>query len=256
MKRDKRLIWLAVAAVLAVSIAAGVLMARQTAGPALETCRITAPAAAEPENSPQPPLSEREKQTLAGQNNEPIVRINGRDIPHWMFDNALRDRVGDKKPSKQALNKAREEILANLIDMELLAAEANRLGLAVGQAGGMLRLAIVERSYKSPEAFNQSLAEAGMTRRQYADLWRQQATVNRLVAEKIEAQVSVTEEEIKQIYEEEKQPFETKDETSPLEKAHPRLSEAIRKAKAKMALDKYLADLRSKANIEVFADWQ
>lgn len=254
MKRDKRLIWLVAPAIIAIAIVAGVLITRQTTDPISEPRQMAPPATAKTNSPPQPPLSEREKQTLSRQDNTPVAKVNGRNIPHWMFDNALRDRTKNQQSSETDLTKTRKEILQNLIDMELLATEANRLGLTVGQAGGMLRLSIVERSFKSPEAFNETLAKAGMTRLQYADIWRQQATVNRLVAEKIGAQVSVTEKELKQMYEEEKDRFEASDETLSLERIRPRLSDAIRKAKTKVALDRYLANLRSNATIEIFAD--
>lgn len=253
MTINRRTLWPAVAAaVLAVGLGG-------FAGTRLSSTNASEPAAAATtvqaeREAPQAPLSELEKQTLAGQNNAPIARVNGHDIPHWMFDNALRDRLGKQEIAPQEREKTRQEIVTNLIDMELLAAEAQRLGLTVGQGGGLLRLAIVERSYKSPEAFNESLAKAGMTRRQYADLWRQQATVNRLVQKTIEAKVLVNEEELRQAYEEEKDRFQRADGPAPLDEVRDQLSDAIRKAKAKVALDRHLASLKSRANIEIFED--
>jgi hypothetical protein len=253
MTRNWRRLWPVVTAFL-LAIALGGL-----AGTLLEPSNASEPAASEKavqtkRKTPQPPLTVQEKQTLAGQNNTPIARVNGRVIPHWMFDNALRDRLGDKQVSPRERQNARKEILTNLIDMELLAAEARRLGRTVGRGGGLLRLAIVERSYTSPEAFNASLAKAGMTRGQYADLWCQQAMVNRLVQETIEAKVTVSEEEIRQAYEEEKDRFQRPDGPAPLDEVRGQLAEALRKAKAKVALEKRLAGLKARARLEIFED--
>jgi peptidyl-prolyl cis-trans isomerase C len=156
----------------------------------------------------QKPLSDLEQQTLTGQDNAPIARINGKALPHWMFDNAARDKLVGQTPEDKERYRIEKEIIDNLIDMELLSADAARLGLSVGGAGGQLRLAIVERSYKSPEEFDQSLAKAGMTRRQYADLWQQQATVNRLVEEKIQVGVTVSDQELEETYKEQKERFQ------------------------------------------------
>jgi len=47
-----------------------------------------------------------------------------------------------------------------------------------------------------------------MTRQQYADLWQQQATVNQLVEEKIQAGVTVSDQELKETYKEQKERFQ------------------------------------------------
>ncbi len=208
MKTNKRLLWILVPALLLAGVTAGVLVGRLTAKPAAKGCKVQPPPAAAESRPPQRPLSTQEKKTLAAQDNTPIVRVEGKAVPRWMFANALHDRLAGKSPSEEELHQIEDKTIDNLVGMELLSSEAARLGLAAGEAGGQLRLAIVERSYKSPEAFNQSLAEAGMTRQQYADLWRQQAAVNRLVDEKIKPGVIVTKQELEQMYQEEKKSFQ------------------------------------------------
>lgn len=208
MKLNKRLTWIVAPVMLAAAVAAGILAGRLMAEPAAKTCQTAPPAAAEAGEAPQRPLSEVEKKTRAAQDDTPVVRVNGKALPHWLFDNALRDKLAGQTPEDKERYRIEKEILDNLIDMELLSADAARLGLTVGEAGGHLRLAIVERSYKSPEAFDQSLAKAGMTRRQYADLWQQQATVNQLVEEKIQAGVTVSDQELEETYKEQKERFQ------------------------------------------------
>lgn len=152
-----------------------------------------------------------EQETLARQNKTPIAKVGEVVIPRWMFDNAVNDVVSKKNianhPAGREYRKAKAEAMENLVNMELLFAEAKRAGLSLNKAAGDLRTGIIERSYKNPEAFATALARAGMTREQYSAIWQQQALVNLFVTEKIAARVKISDRELRALYEQVKGTF-------------------------------------------------
>ncbi len=145
------------------------------------------------------------------QDNSTFMLVNGVRIPRWQFDNGVWDKIREGKwekriPEKE-YGKVRKLVAANLRDVELLYQEAVRQGLKVGMAGGELRARIIRRAFPNREEFRLALARAGLTEKQYVELWKKQAAVDRLIREKLEAGVEVTASDIRTYYDEHKQEF-------------------------------------------------
>ncbi len=147
---------------------------------------------------------------MSKQNSAAIISVNGVDIPTWMYDNAFRDSL--KKAQKNTPENVDEkavqrEVLQNLIDMEVLYQEAKKKGFDINEAGGYLRNSIVANRYKKPGEFKRVLAKAGMTEKQYAHIWQQQASVNGLLSKEILDKITVSEEELQTRYEKDKHTY-------------------------------------------------
>ena len=149
-----------------------------------------------------------DEEIMARQNGDPLVTVNGVDIPKWMFDNAFRDAVATAK--KNAPDEPVDElekkqiILRNLVEMEVLFQEAKRRDMAVNLAGGALRGQIIAGRHKSKDDFRRALAVAGMTEKQYAEIWRQQASVNQMVEGALLSKIEVSDDELEARYEKDK----------------------------------------------------
>jgi len=130
------------------------------------------------------------------QDGRTFMEVNGAPVPRWMFDNAMRDRIRQAESTGKALDEARRselarEVLDNLIQMELLTAEAVSKGVEANRAAGELRVGIIEAQSGTRKAFEARLRNAGMTREQYVEIWRQQVSVNRLVEEVIQPGIQI-----------------------------------------------------------------
>ena len=140
------------------------------------------------------------------QDTRPIASVGRKTVPKWMFDNAMNDRLGrgweNKNIPEKEVTKTGKEIIDNLVTMALLESEAEKAGIHLSEGAGTLRGKIIEGSFKNRNAFLTALATAGMTEAQYRKIWQQQAVVNMLITENIEAKVTVAEADVRAIYEE------------------------------------------------------
>lgn len=149
-----------------------------------------------------------DEQIMAKQDTSPIISVNGENIPRWMFENALRDRLrsaGDA--DAPASVEQQRAILDNLIAMEVLEQEAIRQGHEVRIGGGALRANIIGSRYKDHDSFRRALSEAGMTEAQFAGIWQQQASVNRLIEVEILSGVAVSDEELHARFEQDRHKY-------------------------------------------------
>ncbi|MFW5733752.1 MAG: SurA N-terminal domain-containing protein [Oceanidesulfovibrio sp.] len=188
---------------------------------------------------------------IAAQDNSTLLVVNGEAVPRWMFDNALRDVLGTNNTAENVreheLLHRQRAILDNLVVMELLEQEAHRQGLTVSLSGGALRTAIVRNGFDSPEDFRRTLAKAGMTEKQYTTIWSQQASANRLVDEKVAASVSVSEDELRDRFEQDKHKYRN----ASFEDVRDQLLSVVAGEKRHAAFERYLASLLDKADVRV-----
>lgn len=189
---------------------------------------------------------------IAAQDNSTLLEVNGEAVPRWMFDNALRDVLrkddaSSEESGSSSLAQHQRDVLDNLVAMKLLEQQARRQGLTVELSGGALRATIIRNGYKKQEDFRQALAKAGMTEQQYSEIWSQQASVNRLVAEKIVASVDVAEDQVLARYELDKEKYPGASFQDVSEQLHTILLEEKRRA----AFDSYLAKLIDAADVRV-----
>ena len=136
------------------------------------------------------------------------ARVNGKDIPHVDVEKYYQARVFDlgQKPTGDAVNILKLELLNDLITGELMSQKAQQLKLQPTEAEIDAEVQIV-RGGIPEEQFRTSLQQRGLTE---ADL-RRDLTRNLLTQKVVDQQISsksqIAEPEIQSFYEENKQTF-------------------------------------------------
>ena len=118
---------------------------------------------------------------------------------------ALFRRITQEAPPEkveQTLLKAREEILANLIDKLIVEQRARKLGISIGDPEVDSAIAgIIERNKITAEIFWQQIALMGSSQQDYRELVRSQILQERLIDYEIRSRVVVNEERMREFYE-------------------------------------------------------
>jgi peptidyl-prolyl cis-trans isomerase C len=134
------------------------------------------------------------------------ARINGQDIGAERFQHYFDDFLAERGRNvaairnPEALRKLRQEALEALIDEELLGQEAARLGIAAEPAEIDQALERMRANFKTPEAFARRLQQGGFDEAGYRDYLARQLAVKRLVEERIQAGITVSDAEIHRFY--------------------------------------------------------
>ncbi|WP_410771896.1 peptidylprolyl isomerase [Fontibacillus sp. BL9] len=133
------------------------------------------------------------KPPFAAKKAEAVATVNGAEI--------TKDQLYDEMSTAGADQTALEK----LITKELINQEAKKQNIAVTEADIDKELESYLKDYGSEENLNQALAQAGMT----MDLLRENIQMNKLLTQLLEPQVEVTDEQIKQTFEDYKSSFDT-----------------------------------------------
>jgi hypothetical protein len=194
------------------------------------------------------------QQILADQDTRPIARVGDTRIPHWMFDNAMADRLGRnwqiRDLPENVVNTARKEILDNLVHMALLENAARESGISLSDGAGALRTKVVEGSFKNRQAFLDALARAGMTEKQYIRIWQQQAVVNMFIQQELESGVTVREKEVKALFRQRK--AKQPDRIAAYADIQEQLAEDVKRKKTRDKLDAFIEGLKETVLIEIY----
>lgn len=142
----------------------------------------------------------------AAENFGVAARINGQDIgverfQHY-FDDFLAERGRNVATIRnpEALRKLRQEALEALIDEELLGQEAARLGIVANPYEVDQALERMRANFKTAEAFARRLQQGGFSEAGYRDYLARQLAVKRLVEERIQAGITVSDAEVHRFY--------------------------------------------------------
>jgi parvulin-like peptidyl-prolyl isomerase len=135
-----------------------------------------------------------------------VARIDGQDIGAERFQHYFDDYLAERGRNvatirnPEALRKLRREALDALIDEELLGQEAARLGIAAAPAEIDQALERMRANFKTPEAFARRLQQGGFDEAGYRGYLARQLAVKRLVEERIQAGITVTDAEVRRFY--------------------------------------------------------
>jgi len=134
------------------------------------------------------------------------ARINGQDIGVERFQHYFDDYLAERGRNVAAirnpetLRKLRREALDALIDEELLGQEAARLGVTAAPREIDQSLQRMRANFKTPEAFARRLQQGGFDEAGYRGYLARQLAVKRLVEERIQAGITVTDAEVRRFY--------------------------------------------------------
>lgn len=127
-----------------------------------------------------------------GSGNEAVANVNGVSITKDRLYDALVEAGGT-------------QTLDGIIREELIDQEMNKKSLTVTDEEVTAEVAALKASYPSEDQFNMALMQAGMTEEDLSRQMRDQVKLKKLLADK----VKVTDEEVKEIFEQNKESFAT-----------------------------------------------
>lgn len=133
------------------------------------------------------------------------ARVNGTEISVFRLERYFEDFLKERGRNlgtirnPTAYKRLKREAMEELIERELLYQEAERRGIAVAAAEVEAARGRVAAGYRTPEAFQRRLRDAGFTEPAFSDYLRHQLMAERLRAELLQA-AAPTEEEVRELY--------------------------------------------------------
>jgi peptidyl-prolyl cis-trans isomerase SurA len=140
------------------------------------------------------------------------ARVNGKEIPVSMVDSYFKVRTADmeEKPTGDAANSLKLEILRQLIETEIMSQKAAELKLTPSDTDIDSEIKNLKGG-ATDEVFQKTLADRGITE---ADLRReisQSLMMEKVVENQVGSKIHVTDEEIAKFYDENKAAFNVKE---------------------------------------------
>lgn len=179
-------------------------------------------------------------------NRAPVATVNGENITRGEL-NTYADNVATNAQMPSVSEEERKELesysLNLMIGEKLLLQEAKTQNIVASSQEVDSQLAMIMAEFSSEEEFQQALAQSNITKQELRENLEKQNIFIQL------AQISVSEEEIMLLYED--QMVEQED-TPPYEDVKPLLRQYIEQQKLAEILPVILEELREKAEIQIF----
>ena len=129
-----------------------------------------------------------------------IVAVVNDDLITLSELNEMAAKVNSNPDAPQEDQKA---VLDQMIELKLLEQEANRLGISASEREIDAAIDSVKRQYNlTDEQMTEALKKQNLTPEAFREQWRVQILGNKVIATQVKGQIAVTEDEIKQYYEE------------------------------------------------------
>jgi peptidyl-prolyl cis-trans isomerase SurA len=140
------------------------------------------------------------------------ARVNGHAISRLQVDKYFHARAQnpDAKLTGVAEQLAKMEILRDMIDRELMTQKAEKLKISVGDSDVELQEKQL-RGSASPEDFKKELERRGITEKDMRDEIRQTLIVQKVTQEQVDSKIQITDAEIHQFYDENRDTFNVKE---------------------------------------------
>ena len=144
-----------------------------------------------------------------GADSDAAAVVNGYRITYAQLDKYYQNEVGDmaEPPTKHQAEMLRLTVLREVIDRYAMLQRAEKEGLTAVDSDVQARLEEREALHPDAEAFRKYIEERGMTREEFREELRRTLTIERLLNKEIRSAVSVSEDEIKAYYEDNKAGF-------------------------------------------------
>jgi peptidyl-prolyl cis-trans isomerase C len=222
------------------------LNSNQPADPALKT-KMESNVVAKVNNET---ITQKELQQTANVN-QLLMKIN-------RIDQQFVQTLTSTRSGKNVIEKYRKKQLDNLINNVLLQQKAKNEGITIPQSEKeklyqKQKKSILENNNLSQEQYLSALKRQGFkNEKEYKQQFfnNPQLKVNRLIEKEVVSDIEVTEAEIKEVYEKNKEQFTKNNETQSLEKVKPQLKQMLKQQKQNQAIQEYLQQLREDAEIE------
>ncbi len=202
-------------------------------------------------------LSFAQQQSSTQASDQPVIQVGDRVITESEFQRdferamrslAARQGIPFNEQTRALFNRFREDFLMQLANQEALLCEAQNRGITVTDEEVESRVQEVRDRLGGEEAFQQGLTEAGFAdEAEFRDFVRENETIARTI-EELRQDVTVTDEDIQQFYEENQDRFRTQEGVAPLEDVRDQIEQQLEFE----ALNERLGELREQCAVEVF----
>ncbi|HEY6871673.1 MAG TPA: peptidylprolyl isomerase [Geobacteraceae bacterium] len=146
----------------------------------------------------------RAGEVTSGAVQDPVARVNGRDITAAELKHAVDALLATEpgaKLSPDTLKKVKINVLEDLISRELIYQAGMKLEIKDLEKQVGENLAQEKARFDSKVAFEKELSSRGMTEKELTDSFRRDIVIRNYIAETIEAKISISEEESRKFYE-------------------------------------------------------
>lgn len=209
-----------------------------------------------------------------GPNNKTVATVNGEEISAQQLarqaninqvlqqlnqvDPQLTQILASSEAGNKVLDQLQKAKLDSLIDNILLEQKAEEIGITLSQSEKdeiyqKQKQAIIGQNQISEEDFVSVLKQQGFeTEAAYKKEFTKnpQIKINKLVEEEVIAEIEITEEEMQQAYDQNKEALAQAGQDSSFEDLKPRLKQMLKQQKQGQAINQYLKSLREEAEIE------
>jgi hypothetical protein len=207
--------------------------------------------------------------------NQVVATVNGEDVTSQQLaqqvnvnqilqqvgqvDQQLAQLLASSEAGKTILNELRKAKLDSLIDNVLLEQAAEESDITLTQAEKdeiyqQQKSAIMQQNQMNEEQFLSILQQQGYENEAaYKEEFSNnpQIKINKLIEEKVLADIEISEEELQQAYDENKDAFaQSGQENTSFEDLKPQLEQMLKQQKQGQAINQYLDQLREDAEIE------
>ena len=173
------------------------------------------------------------------------------------IDQQLVKILAESKAGNNVLKEYQKQQLDSIIDNILLEQKAEEEGISLSsqekdEIYQKQKQAILEQNKMDEDQFLSVLEKQGyQNEKEYKNefLNNPQLKVNKLIEEEIASDIEVSESELKEAYDENKEIFAQGKENVSFEKLKPQLKQMLRQQKKRKKIDNYLSDLRKDAEI-------
>ncbi len=144
-----------------------------------------------------------------GADSEVAAVVNGYEITYAQLEKYYQNEVSEmaEPPTKDQAEMLRMTVLREVIDRYAMLQRAEKAGLMAVDSDVEARLEEHQALHPDEEAFRKYLGERGMTIEEFREELRRTLTIERLLNKEIRSAVSVSEDEIRTYYEENKAGF-------------------------------------------------
>lgn len=199
----------------------------------------------------------------SGETGETAAVVNGVEIGRNEFEvlfnrtknNFLQQGIElDNEEAKELLEQLKTQILRQMINNILLLQQAEKEGITPNEQEIQAQYEMILANFKDEEAFKIQLANANLTLENFKKEIAQSLTVEKYVEHYLEENVDekdlvVTEEELRELYEQYSQQME---EPPEYEEMKPELLETLKNQKRQPYLETLVDELYEKGEIEIF----
>jgi peptidyl-prolyl cis-trans isomerase SurA len=138
-----------------------------------------------------------------------VARVNGKDITTAQLDKQFQTSISqvEQKPAPEEIDQAKLQILNQMINDEILVQMASQAGLTATDAEVDVKFNDFKSQYTTEEQFQEALKTQKMTIDDIKTELKKSLTIEKLVNKEITSKITVSEAEIKSLYDKNKQSF-------------------------------------------------